>query len=807
MLEVTSKFNAVSCQDFNDGQSPSITTETKSIFHLVKIRDKQKLIDSLTGNAKLYNLQSIDEYGEIPLMVACKHKRTANAFTLLDFYGEEASPGFISADGLSALYYSITSINLTERLLSYKSVLLTLNHVFPCGNTIMTLLLSRGITQNIEELIDKMDIQTLNHRNKSGKTCLILLCEIGQYQLCRKLLLRGINVQIYDNAGCSAIYYLMFEIEKNVSKERLDICFMCFENGNIKQRSNELKSYCSSDFDSIGHVNTIDVVSTYGELKWVIDQNGEVKIIKFFKSYKESKLIPDDLVKELVFIKELKNHSQNIIDLDGVYSDLNGNIHLVFEPLALTLRDYFYLLKLYGKIDSMGATMSQMRIEKGYTKLRTALDVIHNLGYLHNDVKLNNIMVGYDGQLRIIDFGISNFIGFSPYERIIGTYLTTTDIKAPDYGRKLKVNFLTRISSSSYKAVRSIIIESSRKSYNSDIYSLSVSFIQGILGYSRRYVSFESNIYEVIVTTKMEKLDENKEKGEKGDKGDRGDRGEDETLDICKISDVDLKKLKKYSFYHDIEIGVSIDSISRVKKVDLYTNLPITDFKSHHSLSNHRVRHYNTDEIKNTKYELSRYKSIFGSYSDVSINMDPGIYSDIVMHTFSRILEVIKNKISIDTYYNAVYNSVNYKGNTDMKVVCITYLFIFSNLFEWNIPSIVEIANEFGLPVDMLIGNVNSLISILLPNIKIIPFVLIVENIVIKSQLFSVPSDIISNIEKTVLTNILKYISGDKQYYIPNIDIVLWDFVQCFAYSTCSFLPFEIAYESKTILNVFDKFC
>lgn len=756
--------------------------EKKSIFHLVKIRDKQKLIDNLNENGISYNPHEIDECGEIPLMVACKHKRTANAFTLLDFYGEQALPGFISSDGISSIYHSITSVNLTERLLSYKSVLSTLGHVFPCGDTILTLLLSRGIVQNIDKIIENMSVSDLNHRTSLGKTALIMLVELGEYSYCRKLIIKGVNTQIYDNTGYTALSYLMHEIDVNIKKERLDLCFMCFEGNKQKPRTAELKSYSSDDFKSFGTVTMTDIVSTYGELKWAIDNNGEVKIIKFFKSYKESKLIPDDLVKELIFIKELRLRSDNIINLEGTYTDVDGNLHLVFEPLALTLRDYFYLLKLYHSTDTIQSSMSQMRIENSYKKLRSTLDIIHNFGFLHNDVKLNNIMIGYDGEIRIIDFGISNFIGFSPYERVIDTYMTTSNIKAPDFGRRLIVNFLKCIKGTVYKAIRSIAIESSKKSYNSDIYSLSVSFIQGILGNSRRYVSFDGNLYEVLNLKKEEKKSE-------------------ETLDIVQLSELELSKLKNYKFFDDISMGISIDSNSRVTKKPYYVDGYISEYKVSKTLSNHRIRHYSTDELRNSKYEISKVDTIFSTYSSYSITMNPGMYSESVLPIFTRILSTINSKINIDTYYNAIYNSVNYTGNSDMKVVCIAYLYIFSHLFEWISPSIDKIALEFGLPVDMLVGNVNSLISTLLPSVSIIPFVLIVEKMIIKLQLLGVSPNLIDNIEKVVFEKLLIYMSGDKGKHIVGKCVYLWDFVQCFSYTVSS--SFEIQYQSETILDVF----
>lgn len=799
MLEVNYGFNVLSSTNNSEDHSPSDIDERKSIFHLVKTRDKQKLIEELSVKKNVYNPSELDEYGEVPLMVACKHKRTANAFTLLDFYGELSSPGFISADGLSTIYYSITSVNLTERLLTYKSVLLTLEHVFPCGNNILTLLLSRNIVQNVSQIVDNISTSALNFRNKSGKTALIMLACLGEYQLCRKLILKGANTQIYDNDGKTVITYLMEDIEKNIIKERIDLCLMCFERENNEKRNLDFKNFSSSDFDLMGTVTLSDVVSTYGEMKWVMDSDGNVKIIKFFKTYKGTPIIPEDLVKELVYIKEIKCHSNNVVNVQGTYVDVEGNIHLVFEPLAMTMRDYFYLLNLYSTIDSSCSTMSKMRIEIAYKKLRETLCVIHNLGYLHNDIKLNNIMIGYDGHVRFIDFGISNFIGFSPYERVVNTYMTTTNIKAPDYDRKIIVNFMKRVENNSFGAVRSIAFDSSRKSYNSDIYSFSVSIIQGILGNSKRYICFDSNIYEVLALKKSTDKDlEHVNKKKKSE----------ETIDLIQITDLELAKLKKYKFFDSLKQGVNLDSNSRTdkKKDEFSTNFQITNFKHSNSLLSHRIHIYTDDDLKNSKYEIANRSEIFNCYQNMKINVLPGRNSSTVASIFERLIKILDRKISIDTYYNAIYHSVNYNGTCDMKVVCVAYMYIFSHLLERQVLSIDKISTEFDIPVGILTGNVNSMISSLVTNIKIIPFILIVENMMLKCQYHGVPSSSITNIERVIFDNLLSYISGKSEYVLPGKDIYIWDFVQCFSYSVCSFLPFEIAYESETILELFQRF-
>lgn len=55
-----------------------------------------------------------------------------------------------------------------------------------------------------------------------------------------------------------------------------------------------------------------------------------------------------------------------------------------------------------------------------FTRVAHGLDALHQMGYVHTDIKPPNIMVGNDGEVKIIDFGLSCPLGHIK-ERIQGT--------------------------------------------------------------------------------------------------------------------------------------------------------------------------------------------------------------------------------------------------------------------------------------------------------------------------------------------------------------------------------------------------
>ncbi len=75
-----------------------------------------------------------------------------------------------------------------------------------------------------------------------------------------------------------------------------------------------------------------------------------------------------------------------------------------------------------------------------FIKVAEGLDALHQLGYVHADMKPNNILIGQGGEVKIIDFGQSCPIGHVK-ERIQGT----PDYIAPEQVRRLPLDQRTDV--------------------------------------------------------------------------------------------------------------------------------------------------------------------------------------------------------------------------------------------------------------------------------------------------------------------------------------------------------------------------
>lgn len=771
-----------------DKNSP-VNIDIESLFTLVKTKDKNKLIRTLSNNSNLYNPSEVDENGETPLIVACKHKRWVNAFTLLDFYSEDTNPGLIDKSGFSAFYYAASNVNLTERLLRLKSVIKTLTHIFPNGNSSLIHLLLNKCIPNIEICIDNLDINSLDHVNSDGKTAIIIAAEISEYAICKKLLSKNITLSFYDNNGMSIESYITSKNER----ENIELYFSMIDGinkpHNYKKRKNEKEFiiYSNDNFKIIKDIN--DGSGTYGSTKWIIDKSGNHKIIKFFKRYKGSKLIPDDVIKELIYTKKMNEKDNSTVSLDGIYMDSDNNLHLVFEPLFSTLNNYFTMLYHYNPKTPEEIKIKESRMVSIFENLDKILISIHSNGICHNDIKPVNLMYDYCGNLKIIDFGISDFLGFCPYKGIIDNYIATSYIKAPDYGKKTRVNIMVEINpkESKHKAESSFIYNASRKSFTSDIYSAGITMIQGILGRTDRFISINGTIYKELISDSMVK-NKNVQRDE---------------LNFVKINDELLAKLTVYPFFNKLVNMINIDGNLRINRLSLDVHPTICP-DSNNKLIN-RFISYNRDELRTQKYEMFYADRIFDNYKNSFVVLSPSIKRNECIDTFKRIIKLSNGKISIDSYYNALYNSINYSGSENIQIVCIAYLYLFSAIFEWKIRDVEAISIEFDIPSYILVGAINSLIMEFLPNVKIIPFVLIVQKIIILLQMSSTEDNIILNLEELLFEKLYIYLSGDPDVIVTD-KVYIWDLVQSFSHLTLPSLPFEPSYKNNTILTVFSKF-
>ncbi len=172
---------------------------------------------------------------------------------------------------------------------------------------------------------------------------------------------------------------------------------------------------------------------------------------------------------EMVVIKKLHPHLASDPGFVERFSREAKILSSLRHRNIVRLRDYFkeegdyYLVLEYVE----GITLKRLIEEKGALPLPVAVYILyevadalgyaHRRGILHRDVKSGNIMVGTDGGVKIMDFGLALVEGY-PSITEPGVYVGTPEYLAPE------------------------ILAGERPSVQSDLYALGVMFYEMLAG-------------------------------------------------------------------------------------------------------------------------------------------------------------------------------------------------------------------------------------------------------------------------------------------------------------------------------------
>ena len=115
----------------------------------------------------------------------------------------------------------------------------------------------------------------------------------------------------------------------------------------------------------------------------------------------------EQTLQEIEILKVVGNH-ENIVSFLGDFHS-PGQIYLIFEYCSRG--DIFDLLSSEGRLE-------EARAGEYFSQLVEAVSHCHSLGVIHRDLKLENILLGQDGRIKLSDFGLARLV--RPEERLYG---------------------------------------------------------------------------------------------------------------------------------------------------------------------------------------------------------------------------------------------------------------------------------------------------------------------------------------------------------------------------------------------------
>ncbi|KAL1209290.1 putative serine/threonine-protein kinase [Cardamine amara subsp. amara] len=128
----------------------------------------------------------------------------------------------------------------------------------------------------------------------------------------------------------------------------------------------------------------------------------ETNQIVALKKVKFANMDPESvrfMAREIIILRRL-NHP-NVMKLEGlIVSKASGSLYLIFEYMDHDLA---------GLASTPGIKFSQAQIKCYMKQLLLGLEHCHSCGVLHRDIKCSNLLLDRNNNLKIGDFGLSNF--------------------------------------------------------------------------------------------------------------------------------------------------------------------------------------------------------------------------------------------------------------------------------------------------------------------------------------------------------------------------------------------------------------
>lgn len=137
---------------------------------------------------------------------------------------------------------------------------------------------------------------------------------------------------------------------------------------------------------------------TYGKVKLGVNKRNKTQVAIKVLSKKE--MIPTEIERarrEIEILQQLKH--PNIASLYQIL-ETDESINLIMEYGGRTLLSYV--------MEKVGLEEEEAR--KFFKMIASAIDYCHKRNIIHRDIKHQNILLDDSGQVKLIDFGLSNFI-------------------------------------------------------------------------------------------------------------------------------------------------------------------------------------------------------------------------------------------------------------------------------------------------------------------------------------------------------------------------------------------------------------
>jgi serine/threonine protein kinase len=201
-----------------------------------------------------------------------------------------------------------------------------------------------------------------------------------------------------------------------------------------KSIKDKLEIYKLEDFTF--EASSLKRAGSFGEINRAVINNGNIPVV--LKKYKENitdTFLNKDIIKEIIILQHLNQYPEtSTAKLYGICIEYKPSIktrycYLVLERLETDL--HYISVKYKNDVSKNNGKFNPLQYKIIFYKCLKALNAMHSLGFIHNDIKLPNIML-HGTDIKFIDFGLSKYLGLNPLNNQVTIYETTDVIKAPE---------------------------------------------------------------------------------------------------------------------------------------------------------------------------------------------------------------------------------------------------------------------------------------------------------------------------------------------------------------------------------------
>lgn len=313
-----------------------------------------------------------------------------------------------------------------------------------------------------EYIISQTDKYT-NSIDSNGHTAFMYALKEKKYDFAIMLLDNGFNNFSQRNyQGKLALDFI--KDEDNITHEILSR--MLPRISNKKEKENKFKFYDVSELN----LKSLGKSGSYGSVYYDTKGDNVVKISNGNDSFQS--FFHEAMILRMINIV----NPDLVVTLRGIGIKIN-EVSLILEGLSYSLENIF---KVYSKID---IASKAPYFKELFFRLLDNVDKLHSMGILHRDLKPNNIMLTSTGHLKIIDFGLAEYVGVLPNKiKFIGT----PTYVAPDS------NIITSFILPSGDI---ILMPGNNRNYTSDIYSIGSIIVSSIVGRNMSLFFHDNDIY------------------------------------------------------------------------------------------------------------------------------------------------------------------------------------------------------------------------------------------------------------------------------------------------------------------------